>query len=215
MKDNSVKKLTTIAMLSAFAYVSTLLIRIPVVLFLKYDPKDIVITLGGLIYGPVTALIVSVIVSFVEMVTISDTGVIGMVMNILASCSFACTVSLFYRKHRNISGAIKGLICGCLCATSVMLLWNYLITPIYMNVDRATVVGLLLPYILPYNLLKTALNAVIVFLLYKPVVNSLRNLGFAQQSSAKKDQSKAFYPIVGIVVLITVILLMMVLKGVI
>lgn len=215
MKNDKVKRLTTIAMLAALAYVSTVLIRIPVVLFLKYDPKDIVITLGGLIYGPVTALIVSVVVSLVEMVTISDTGVIGMIMNVLASCSFACTVALFYRNHRNISGAIKGLICGCLCATSVMLLWNYLVTPIYMNVDRATVVSLLLPYILPYNLLKTSLNAVIVFLLYKPVVTSLRSIGFAQQGSSNGSQSKTLYPIIGIVALITIILLMLVLKGVI
>ena len=215
MKNDKVKRLTTIAMLAALAYVSTVLIRIPVVLFLKYDPKDIVITLGGLIYGPVTALIVSVVVSLVEMVTISDTGVIGMVMNVLASCSFACTVAIFYRNHRNISGAIKGLICGCLCATAVMLLWNYLVTPIYMNVDRETVVGLLLPYILPYNLLKTSLNAVVVFLLYKPVVNSLRSIGFAQQGSSNGSQSKTLYPIIGIVALITIILLMFVLKGVI
>ncbi len=215
MKNDKVKRLTTIAMLAALAYVSTVLIRIPVVLFLKYDPKDIVITLGGLIYGPVTALIVSVVVSLVEMVTISDTGVIGMVMNVLASCSFACTVAIFYRNHRNISGAIKGLICGCLCATAVMLLWNYLVTPIYMNVDRETVVGLLLPYILPYNLLKTSLNAVVVFLLYKPVVNSLRSIGFAQQGSSNGSQSKTLYPIIGIVALITIILLMLVLKGVI
>ena len=74
---------------------------------------------------------------------------------------------------------------------------------------------LLLPYILPYNLLKTSLNAVVVFLLYKPVVNSLRSIGFAQQGSSNGSQSKTLYPIIGIVALITIILLMLVLKGVI
>ncbi len=215
MKNNSIKKLTTIAMLSAFAYVSTLLIRIPVVLFLKYDPKDIVITLGGLIYGPLTALIVSVIVSFVEMVTISDTGIIGMVMNILSSCAFACSASLIYRHNKTIGTAIKGLICGCLVVTTVMILWNYLITPIYMNIPRAEVVKLLVPYLLPYNLLKSALNAVIIFLLYKPVVRSLRNIGFAQQSEHQHKQNKSFYGVIGIILLITIILLMLALKGVI
>jgi hypothetical protein len=41
-------------MLSATAYV--VVGRIPVVLFLKYNPKDIIITLGGLIWGPLTSL---------------------------------------------------------------------------------------------------------------------------------------------------------------
>lgn len=52
--DNNTKKITTTAMLSAIAYVVVVVGRIPVVLFLKYDPKDIIITLGGLIWGPLT-----------------------------------------------------------------------------------------------------------------------------------------------------------------
>ena len=54
--DNNTKKITTTAMLSAIAYVVVVVGRIPVVLFLKYDPKDIIITLGGLIWGPMTSL---------------------------------------------------------------------------------------------------------------------------------------------------------------
>ena len=57
------KRITTIAMLCALAYVVMAVGRVPVVLFLKYDPKDVVITLGGLIWGPMTACLVSVLVS--------------------------------------------------------------------------------------------------------------------------------------------------------
>lgn len=215
MNNTKIKKMTTIAMLAAFAYVSTLLIRIPVVLFLKYDSKDIIITLGGLIYGPATSLIVAIIVALAEMITISDTGIIGMIMNILSSCAFACTASLIYRHKKTIGNAICGLICGCIVTTAVMILWNYLITPVYMNVDRNVVVQLLVPYILPYNLLKTSLNAVIVFLLYKPVVKTLRYIGFASQSEEKNHKNNSFYAIIGIILLATIILLMLVLKGVI
>lgn len=47
--NSSTKKITTLAMISAIAYVVVVVGRVPVVMFLKYDPKDIVITLGGLI----------------------------------------------------------------------------------------------------------------------------------------------------------------------
>ena len=70
MKNNT-KKLTATAMFCALAFVAVVLCRIPVILFLSYEPKDIVITLGGLIYGPWTAFLISVIVSVVEMITIS------------------------------------------------------------------------------------------------------------------------------------------------
>ena len=85
------KKLTMVAMLCAVAYVVVVVVRIPVVLFLKYEPKDVVITIGGFLFGPLTSFIISAIVSIVEMLTASDTGLIGCVMNILGSCSFACS----------------------------------------------------------------------------------------------------------------------------
>lgn len=83
------KRITTIAMLCALAYVVMAVGRVPVVLFLKYDPKDVVITLGGLIWGPMTACLVSVLVSVLEMFTVSDTGILGCIMNILSTCAFA------------------------------------------------------------------------------------------------------------------------------
>ena len=84
--NNGTKKITTLAMISAIAYVMVLVGRIPVVMFLKYDPKDIIITMGGLIWGPMASFIVSVIVSLIEMVTISENGVLGCIMNIVSTC---------------------------------------------------------------------------------------------------------------------------------
>ena len=115
--NNNTKKITTTAMLAAIAYVVVVIGRIPVVLFLKYDPKDIIITLGGLIWGPLTSFIVSVIVSMIEMVTISENGILGCIMNIVSSCSFACTTAVchFHRQAGRYnngnyleSGALRG-----------------------------------------------------------------------------------------------------------
>ena len=55
------KKLTTLAMLCALAYVAVAVFRIPVVLFLKYDPKDVIIAIGGFIYGPLPAFVISLV----------------------------------------------------------------------------------------------------------------------------------------------------------
>ena len=46
--NSNTKKLTSGAMLCAIAYVVMVIGRVPVILFLKYDPKDVIITLGGL-----------------------------------------------------------------------------------------------------------------------------------------------------------------------
>lgn len=61
----------------------------------------------------------------------SDTGPIGFIMNVLATASFCCTASFVYKKVHTKKGAIVGLTLGVIMLTAVMLLWNYLITPIY------------------------------------------------------------------------------------
>lgn len=173
---NKTKKIVTISMLCAMAYAAVLVGRIPIILFLKYDPKDIIITIGGFIFGPATALFMAVIVSVLEMCTISGTGIIGCIMNIISTCSFACMASLVYQKRKRLSGAVIGLGFGCVSMIVVMLLWNYLITPVYMGYPRQEVAKLLLPAFLPFNLIKSGLNAVITMLLYKPVVGILQRI---------------------------------------
>ncbi|MBQ7975308.1 MAG: ECF transporter S component [Clostridia bacterium] len=177
---NRTKKMTTLAMLCAAAFIAVFFIRIPImpaVPFLKYEPKDIMIVMGGFIYGPLAAFTVSAIVSLIEFISISETGVIGLVMNILSSCSFACVAAGIYKVRHTLKGAICGLVCGVAAMCAVMLLWNYLITPLYMEISREAVSKMLLPAFLPFNLLKGVLNAALTLLLYKPVVTALRKTG--------------------------------------
>jgi riboflavin transporter FmnP len=172
-QQSKTKTLVTCAMLGALAFVVMAVGRVPVVLFLKYDPKDVILAIAGFLFGPLPALGVTSVVALLEMFTFSDTGVIGLIMNILSSASFVCTAAIIYQRRRTLRGAIAGLLLGVVCMCAVMLLWNYLITPLYMNVSRQEVAALLLPAFLPFNLLKGVLNASITMLLYKPVVRGL------------------------------------------
>ena len=190
----STKKLTTIAMLCAIAFVIVAFVRIPVVLFLKYEPKDVIITIGGFMMGPMASLIISTVVALIEMVTISDTGVIGAVMNLISSCAFCCTAAFIYKKKHTMQGAVIGLFSGAVIMTGIMLLWNYLITPIYMGYPREAVAAMLLPVFLPFNLLKVFLNTGISLLIYKPVVGALRKAHLIEMSSSSGAPAKKFSP---------------------
>lgn len=177
--NTKARRITTLAMLCALAYVMTAVGRIPVVLFLKYDPKDAVIALAGMIWGPLTACAVCVVTAVMEMLSLSETGIIGCMMNIVSSCSFACTAAVLYQRRPARSGAAAALTAGSLVMTAMMLLWNYLVTPLYLGYPRQAVAGLLLPVFLPFNLLKGGLNAGIAFLFYRPVTAALRKSGLA------------------------------------
>lgn len=214
----STKKLTTIAMLCAIALVIVAFVRIPVVMFLKYEPKDVAITIGGFMMGPVSALIISTVVALIEMVTISDTGVIGAIMNLISSCAFSCTAAYIYKKRHTMQGAVVGLISGAVIMTGVMLLWNYLITPLYMGYPREAVAAMLAPVFLPFNLLKGFLNAGISLLIYKPVVGALRKAHLIETNTSVSGGKKKLNPgvlAIGAFLVITGVVMALVLAGVI
>lgn len=211
--NEKTKRLTTMAMLCALAFIAVVLFRIPIVLFLKYDPKDVIIAIGGFIYGPVPAFIIALLVSFVEMVSISGTGPWGMIMNVLSSSAFACTAAYIYKKDRTMKGAVTGLLVGVALMVSAMLLWNYIVTPIYLGYPREAVAQMLLPYFLPFNLLKGGLNAAITMLLYKPIVQGLRRANLVPAGENKQEgKFKAGMLLVAVLIIINCVLVMLILK---
>ena len=168
----SYKTIASIAMLSALAFLARLIFKIPVS-FLTFDIKDSIIALGGMIFGPVSGVVIALLVSLIEMI-ISETGPIGFVMNFISSAAFAGTAALIYKFKRTFNGAIIGLFSAVGTTTAVMLLMNLLLTPIYQNVPVNVVISMLPTLFLPFNFAKTLLNAAIVMLIYKPVVVALR-----------------------------------------
>ena len=183
MRNNNIRKLTTLSILCAIAFLLTFLayvmpVFIPAAPFLNYEPKDVIIMIAGFLYGPLAVIPMSIVVSMLEM-PFSGTSVIGLVMNVISTCTFACTAAVIYKRWRTILGACIGLGCGVIVMTGVMLLWNYLITPLYMfppemvAQGREIVKAMLLPAFLPFNFVKGCLNAALTILLYKPISAAL------------------------------------------
>ncbi len=210
MNIRKTKKLTTIGMLCAFAYVAAVVGRIPLVLFLKYDPKDVIIVIGGFLFGPLASIAITVVVSVVQLFTTSATGIWGCMMNIISSCAFSCPAALLYKKKHTLSGAMLGLCCGWGCQVVVMMIWNYLIAPIYMNYPREMIMELLLSAFLPFNVIKGGLNAAITMLLYKPVVTALRRSNLIDsKQQANKMQIHAGMLLTALFIIMTCVLLIL------
>ena len=181
----NVRTITSLAMLAAIAYVVMLLSKmLPQVSgFLQMDLKDTVICVGGFLFGPLAAAIISIVVPVLEMLFASDTGPIGFIMNALATCAFCCTASYLYKKMHTKKGAVLALICGVLAMTAGMVVFNYFITPYFITPDLADTAAvaanreflktLLVPVIVPFNLIKAGVNSVVTFLVYKTVSRHL------------------------------------------
>ena len=181
------KKLATLAMLTALAYVVMYLSKLmpSVNGFLDFDFKDVVLCIGGFVYGPIAALMMIVIVCVLEMVTVSHTDIIGCIMNIVATASFVCTACAIYKRNRTMKGAIIGLASAVVVLVVVMLAWNYFLTPIYQRIPREAVAAMLPTVFLPFNAVKGGLNMTATLLVYKPVVDALRRAKLIPESTSQ------------------------------
>ena len=166
------KKLVGIAVFAALAFGVTFIFRIPV-MFLTFDAKDAILVVASFIYGPYAAVAMSLIISVLE-ISISETALIGAIMNFISSATFAGVASLIYKRKRTLNGALVGIFTSVAVTTAVMMLMNILITPIYMGVDRSAVISMLPTILLPFNFAKTLMNGAISMLIYKPVAIAMR-----------------------------------------
>ncbi len=212
---DKIKMLSITAMLTALAVAADFFLRIPNIGgFLTYEPKDVIITIGAFIYGPVIGLIMALVTCLIEMVTVSSTGFIGLLMNFLASAMFVGVASVIYYRKKTMPRAIIGLGSGAAAMIAVMLLWNYIMTPIYMGAPREMVVALMLPLLLPFNAIKAGLNAALVLFLYKPVVTALRKSKLIptreSNDSANKKGNTVIVAVVSALAVATMILVLLI-----
>lgn len=218
---NKTKNLVMIGVMSALAFALTCLgnlIPIKVAGFLDYDPKDIIIVIAGFILGPISALAITLVTATLELITISQTGFIGFVMNIISTSFFVVPATLIYQKKRTLFGAIVGLAVGVLSMCVAMMLWNYLITPLYMAGTTREMIAKMLPTVfLPFNLIKGTANASLAMLSYKPLVNALRKTNMLESidTQGKGSERKILLIIVSACIFAVCVLGFLIMGGVI
>ena len=168
-------RLTKMAMLAAVSLALVLLIRIPSppAPFLVYDPADIPIIISAFAFGPLSGISITVVVSFIQAFVLGGDGIIGFLMHVLATGSFVLVAGLIYKGHKTKKRAVIALAAGTLTWVATMIGWNLIVTPFYLGVPMDAVIAMVLPILLPFNLMKAGINSIIVFIIYKPIARFL------------------------------------------
>ena len=178
--SRSTRRLTTLAMLAAVSVVLAAVVHFPLLPaapFLEYDPADIAIFIGTFAFGPWAGLGLTVVVALIQGLTVSaSSGPIGILMHILATGSFVLAAGSLYQRRKTRSRAILSLCVGVAVWTVMMLGCNLVFTPIFMGQPMETVLDMLIPVILPFNLLKGGINALATYVIYKPVSRVVHSL---------------------------------------
>lgn len=198
MRPNT-KKMAVMAMLVALSVVLVALLRVPLIPgspHLEYDMADIPILIGTFAYGPLAGLMLTIIASVIQGLTVSaHSGLYGIVMHIIATGTLVLVAGNLYKLRHTRKGAIMALACGTLAMAGMMLVANHFITPYYlmgiMGVEHAVAQGVadatLLVGVLPFNLLKAGINSVVTFIVYKSVSRHIIKGEFTGQAKKPLD----------------------------
>ena len=154
-----------------------LLIRIPYppAPFLVYDPADIPIYITAFAFGPAAGLVVTFMVSFIQAFLMGGDGIYGFLMHFIATGAFAVMVGLLYKRNKTRKTAIISIVLGVIVMTAIMCAMNLIVTPLYMGAPRSAVMAMIVPIIIPFNLLKGGLNGAVTFVLYKRISGILHS----------------------------------------
>ena len=180
-----IRKLVTLSLLTAVAYLSIYLIHFKVQ-FLTFDVKNVFITIAAMIFGPIAGIVISLVAAVLELLLFSTTGFYGFVMNFLSSASFAAVAALIYRGRRTVISSYLSLFSASLVSTAVMLVANLFITPYYMGVSITEVAEMIPKLFFPFNLLKCLVNAALILIFYKPISFALRRSKMIQKEKREE-----------------------------
>ncbi len=174
MKKDIVIKTAIMGMLTALSIVALYAIPrislIPAAPFLEYDAADIPVLIGSLVLGPVPGLVILLAVCLIQALTVSaSSGIIGFFMHFVASSVLVLIPSLIYKKKKSVVSLIIGLVLGTIGMTAVMIPLNIVFTGIFLGAGTQTVVQMLIPAIIPFNLLKASINSFVTFAVFTPV----------------------------------------------
>ncbi|MCL1819534.1 MAG: ECF transporter S component [Oscillospiraceae bacterium] len=174
MSKDKLRTITGIGLLAAVAVVLVYLIRFPIfpaAPHMEYDPADIPLLIGALFYGTLPGLVLVFVACVIQALTVSAaSGWMGFIMHFVSTGLMVFVASLIYQNKRTLSGAVIALIVGALTSTVIMIPLNLVVVPLFIpHASLRDVAGMLIPVIVPFNLIKSFGNCILAFILYKRV----------------------------------------------
>ena len=183
-----VRALTGTAMLGAVAAVLMYLeFPIPIMpAFVKLDVSELPALIASFAYGPVSGVLVCLIKNLIKLPSTS-TAAVGELFNFVMGALFVGVAGIVYKRNKTRKGAIVGALLGALVMAVVSVPYNYFIVyPAYVvmyHLPLEAIIGMyqainpsvdglltcLLVFNLPFTFVKGLLDAVLCFLIYKPL----------------------------------------------
>ena len=183
----STKNVAGMAVFTAISFV-VYLIEIPIFAgtpasFLQLDLSNVFVMLGGFMYGPLPALMITVIKELIH-ITVGSTGGVGELANIIITTSYVLLPSIVYRYKKGIKIVVITLLIACLIQSGISLIVNRFINfPFFMgsapfvpNETSESAFFMLWGYVLTFNAIKSVVISTLTIVVYKKVSHLFKKI---------------------------------------
>lgn len=170
----------TLVTMALFAALGVLLSYIEIPLFppapyLKFDPSFITAMVGAFLYGPLAGIVIGVIQNVVHGLFSTGGGFFGALMNCVIVVAYVWPAAIIYQRRKTMGRAIVGLVVGIVCGTAAAVLMNLWVTPLYTaGATTQLVIAMIVPILIPFNLIKLGIDSILAVLVYKPISNMVK-----------------------------------------
>lgn len=154
------------AILAAMSFVFELLLAFsfPPAPFLKLAPGDVPTLVAAVFMGPVSGATCALVNSVLFAAVTGEGGPWGILMHFIASGGMAIVVGILAKRTRHLH---LPMLAGILIRVALMVPFNLIVTPIYLGVPRETVLSMIVPVIIPFNLAHGGLNTAVSYIVLK------------------------------------------------
>ncbi len=167
-----------LATMALFCALSVLLSFIEIPLFpsapfLKYDPSFVPCIIGALLFGPGAGIAIGLVSSLVHGLFLANW--VGALMNIIVVTGFLLPLFLYNNASSKLFCLIGCLILSVLSATVLAIAANLSIGVLFWYGSIEVVEPLIWPVLVPFNLLKHALNSACALVVVRALGSKLTN----------------------------------------
>ncbi len=190
----STKNIAGMSVFSALSFIVYLL-EIPIFAgtpasFLELDLSNVFVMLAGFMYGPVPAVIVTVVKEAVH-IAVGSTGGVGELANTLITTAYVLLPSVVYTKKKGIKTVIVTLSLACVIEVGVSLFVNRFINfpfftgsvPFVLTEVSENLFNTLWVYVLLFNAIKSVVVSALTLLLYKKTSRFFKKINLQNSSN--------------------------------
>ena len=167
----STKQLVTMALMCAIGILLSF-VEFPIfpsASFLKLDVSFVPASVVGFAYGAGPGALVSIVCAVAHGAITGNW--VGALMNIIMGCAFIIPAAIIYKRNRTFKSAIIGLVISTICLIVTAIVANLVIDPIFYGMPFDAVAALVVPAILPFNIIKGIVISILTALVYKSISN--------------------------------------------